>query len=231
MTATRKPWTPEQIDALRRLYPDYSADVVGRVIGRAMGSVHSKANALGIAKSEAFQASDYSGRVQRGKQRPAMRATQFKPWQVPWNKGISTHAGGRSTDTQFKPGRPASEARNYLPIGSLRLCKDGHLTRKVTDDPSMFPALRWVAVHRLVWVAEHGPLPPGHIVAFKPGMKTARLELITTERLECISQAENLSRNRPINHSPEWAKLVQLKGAITRQVNRINREAQEAQHP
>jgi hypothetical protein len=60
MTATRKPWTPEQIKALRRLYPHYSADVVGRVIGRDMSSVHAKANALGIAKSEAFQASAHT---------------------------------------------------------------------------------------------------------------------------------------------------------------------------
>jgi len=231
MTRSRTHWTPQQIDALRRLYPNYSADVVGRVIGRDTPSVHAKANALSIAKSEAFQASTHSGRIQRGKQHPAMRANQFKPGLVPWNKGISTHAGGRSTNTQFKPGRPANEAHNYQPIGALRLSKDGYLTRKVTDDPSLFPARRWVAVHRLVWIAAHGPLPPDHIVAFKPGMKTAQLELITIDRLECISQAENLRRNHPRSHSPEWAQLVQLKGAINRQVNRINREAQEDKTP
>lgn len=231
MTAPRKPWTPEQIDALRRFYPDHTADVVGRVIGRAMSSVHNKAASLGLSKSQAFQASAASGRTQRGKQHPALRATQFKPGLVPWNKGMHYDAGGRSAQTQFKPGRPAYEARNYLPIGSLRITKDGYLERKVTDDPSLFPARRWTPVHRLQWIAEHGPLPPGHIVAFKPGMKTAQLELITTARLECISRATNARRNHPGNKSPEIARLIQLKGAITRQVNRINREHQEAQHP
>jgi hypothetical protein len=227
----RQPWTPEQIDALRRLYPEHTAEVVGRVIGRAISSVHNKAAALGLSKSQAFQESAASGRTQRGKLHPAMRATQFQPGLVPWNKGRHYEAGGRSAETQYKAGRPAHEARNYVPIGSLRVTKDGYLERKVTDDPSLFPARRWASVHRLVWVAEHGLLPIDHIVIFKPGMKTTQLELITTDRLECISRATNAKRNHPSNKSPEVARLIQLKGAITRQVNRINRENQEHQNP
>lgn len=65
-------------------------------------------------------------------------------------------------------------------------------------------------------------------MVFKPGMKTAVLEEITLDRVECISLAENARRNHPRNKHPEYARLVQLRGAITRQVNRINREAQEA---
>ncbi len=39
------------------------------------------------------------------------------------------------------------------------------------------------------------------------------------------SRAEIARRNHPMNKSLELARLVQLKGAITRQVNRIAREA------
>lgn len=219
-------WTAQEVDAVRRLYPDHTADVVARVLGRHVRSVYQKAAALGLEKSEAFNASDRSGRIKRGKQNPAMVASRFQAGHSTWNKGTNWVAGGRSAETRFKKGRSPQEARNYKPVGSLRLSKDGYLERKVNDtDP--VPARRWVAEHRLVWEAAFGPIPPGHIVVFRPQMKTAVLDLVTADRLECISRGENANRNHPRNKSPELAKLVQLKGAITRQVNRINREAQE----
>lgn len=224
----RRPWTPEQVDALRRLYPDHSAEVVGKVLGRAPGSVHQKAQKLGIQKSEAFKASDRSGRIQRGKQHPAMVASRFQPGITPWNKGVHWVAGGRSAETRFKKGQMSGAAQhNYVPIGSLRINADGHLEQKVTDDPALVPARRWTPVYRLVWEGENGPIPEGYVVTFRPGMRTAVLEQITTDRLECIPRAELARRNHPRNRDPELARLVQLKGAITRQVNRIAREAQE----
>lgn len=228
-TTQRLQWTADRVATLRQLYPDYAADIVARVIGGGcrVSAVHAKAKALGVKKSDAFKASDRSGRIQRGQQPPAMRATQFKPGQAPWNKGLSYVAGGRSAETRFKKGTPAEQAHNYLPIGSVRVTKDGYLERKVTDDPSLFPARRWVAVQRLVWEAVHGPVPKGHMVVFKPGMRTIVEADITIDRVECISRAENARRNHPAAKSPEYFKLVQLKGAITRQVQRINRETQE----
>lgn len=222
----RKLWTEQEIETLRRLYPDYSAEVVGKVLGRKPGSVHQKARSLGIEKSEAFNQSDRSGRIQRGRQNPAMVATQFKPGITPWNKGVHWVAGGRSAETRFKKGEMSGAAQhNYVPIGSYRINADGHLEQKTTDDPALVPARRWTPVSRLVWEREHGPIPEGFMVVFRPGMKTAVLEQITTDRLECISRAENARRNHPRSKDPELARLVQLKGAITRQVNRINREA------
>lgn len=224
----RKPWTSEEIATLRRLYPDYSADVVGRILNRKAGSVHQKANSLGIQKSEAFRASDISGRIQRGRQHPAMVASQFQPGLTPWNKGRSYMAGGRSAETRFKKGEMRGAAQhNYVPIGSYRINADGHLEQKVTDDPALVPARRWTPVYRLAWEREYGPIPDGYVVTFRPGMRTAVLEQITTDRLECITRAELAYRNHPRNRDPELGRLVQLKGAITRQVNRITREAQE----
>lgn len=75
----------------------------------------------------------------------------------------------RANSGSFKPGRHASQARNYLPIGSLRCSKDGYVERKVTDDPSLVPARRWVAEHRLIWEAANGPIPEGHVVVFLDG--------------------------------------------------------------
>lgn len=226
INAPRFRWTPEREQMLRKLYPDMPAQLVAQALGCSLGPVYSKATLLGLHKSAAFLASQLSGRIQRGQRDPRMTATQFKPGVVPHNKGVpgSTGLHPNCRATQFKPGRKPEEARNYLPIGSHRLSKDGYLERKMTDDPALVPARRWKPVARIVWEAAHGPIPPGHLVVFRPGMFSNVLEQITVDRLECISQAENGRRNAPTVRHPEVARLIQLKGAITRQVNRITQQ-------
>jgi hypothetical protein len=219
-------WSDLDLDRLRHLYPDLRAIDVAAQLGRSVSTVHAKANQLGIEKSEAFKAGDLSGRVSRGKQHPSMIATRFKQGHASWNKDTNFTAGGRSAETRFKPGRPASEARNYVAIGSHRINPDGYLERKVTDDPSIFPARRWVAVHRLVWIDEHGAVPDGHVVVFKPGRRTTVLDQITSDAVELVTRRELMRRNSyHTNYPPEVRALVQLKGAITRQVNRIAKES------
>jgi len=222
-------WSPAAVTTLRNLYPHYTADAVARVIGCSITSVWSKAKRLGIGKSAEFLASQHSGRVQRGQQSAAVKATQFKPGQRAWNKGTSYQPGGRCAETRFKPGEMRGAAQhNYVPVGSLRINGDGYLERKMNDSHPT-PSRRWVGLHRLVWEQAHGPIAKGHMVVFKPGMRTNVEALITTDRLECITRAENAMRNHPRSKSPELARLVQLKGAITRQVNRISREHTEQQ--
>jgi hypothetical protein len=222
-------WTPALDKKLRSLYPDNRTEVVAELLGARTGQVYARASSLGLKKSEAFLASVQSGRIARGKQHPKMIATRFQPGLVPWNKGSHFTAGGRSADTRFKKGQMTGAAQhNYVPIGSLRISKDGYLERKTTDNPELVPTRRWTAVHRLVWQAAHGPIPDGHVVAFRKGQFTNVLEELTADKLECISRSENAHRNSVWRNDPEVAKLYQLKGAITRQVNRIKKEAQHA---
>lgn len=224
---SRRTWTAEEDNVLRDVYPDKLAADVAALLGRTVRMVYQRAAALGIKKSAAFYASDISARIRRSHQNPAMVATRFKPGLVPWNKGTNFKAGGRSAETRFTPG---TKPHNTQPIGSYRINRDGHLQRKVSEAKGS-NSKRWRGVAELVWIAANGPLPPKHMVVFKPGMFSRVLEEITVDRVECISMAENARRNHPRNKSPELARLVQLKGAITRQVNRINREAQERPTP
>jgi hypothetical protein len=230
----RKHWTAAELSLLASMYPHCHTADVAAWLQRASGPVYQAAAVSGLRKSAEYLASDSAGRVKRGKQHPSMIRSQFHKGMTPWNKGRPSAETGtghhpNSRRTQFKADgslRGAAQ-HNYVPVGSLRICADGYLERKVTDDPSLYPARRWVAVHRLVWEATNGAIPRGHIVRFKAGQKTTVLAEITPDRLECITRAENAHRNHPRSRSPELAKLVQLKGAITRQVNRIAREAQE----
>jgi hypothetical protein len=220
-------WTPVMVELLRQWFPFHPTAVVAGALRLTERAVSQKAAALCLRKSPEYLASDKSGRILRGRTDPRMVATQFKKGLVPWNTGAKGVTGvhPNSRATQFKKGQMHGAAQhNYVPIGSLRISADGALERKVTDDHSVYPAKRWRPVARLVWEATHGPIPAGHIVVFRPGKKTIVAAEITVDRLECISRAENARRNHPRSKSPELGQLVQIKGQITRQVNRITRE-------
>lgn len=212
---TRKPWTEIDDFILRKYYSDTPTSVLATALKRSETSTYQHALKLGLHKSKAYLASGESGRLDgvRG------ASTRFTKGLIPWNKGSHFVAGGRSAETRFKKGNMSGAAQhNYVPIGSTRLTKDGYLERKVTDDHPT-PARRWTAIHRLVWEAAHGPIPAGHIVAFKPGMKTAVEEEVTLDRLECISYADNMRRNTLHRYPKEIAKAIQMRGALNRRIN------------
>lgn len=215
----RGEWSPEDEFILRKLYPNALMADMQAVLGRDRVSIRNKAIKLGLRKSCRFMES---------------KTCRFKPGTTPPNKGVKRGRGwapGRMAEGQFKVGRKPQEARNYQPIGTLRVTRDGYLERKVTDDQSVYPARRWRAVHVLVWEAENGPVPTGHVVVFKPARKTTDVERITPDAVECISRAENMRRNSYHTRYPkEVAQLIQLRGALNRKLNRrgTNR-AQQAQ--
>ena len=223
LNAPRHHWTDAELAVLRAHYPHKITRDVAVQLSIEQRLVYAQANRMGLRKSAEFAASDKSGRILKGGKLSQM--TQFVPGQTPWNKGTHFVAGGRSAETRFKKGGMTGAAQhNYVPIGSLRVTRDGYLERKMSDDPTVYPARRWVPVSRLVWEAAHGPIPRGHVVAFKPGRKSAELERITLDALECVSRAEMARRNSIWRSGHAMGKLYQLKGAITRQINRITTE-------
>lgn len=222
-----KLWSDEDLARLKREYADANTPELARSLGRPTFSVYNKAYSLGLKKSAAYLASPLAGRTD-GKRGGVSR---FKSGRETWNKGVQGVTGHHpnTVRTQFKKGCMHGAAQhNYVPIGSERISKDGYLERKVNDD-HLTPARRWVGVHRLVWEAANGPIPRGHVVCFRPGHKSAEAARITIDGLELVSRADLARRNHPRVRDPELGKLVQLKGAITRQVNRIARETKEQQ--
>jgi hypothetical protein len=195
------------------------ASWIADALERPVYTVHAKAKRLGLRKSAAFYASSFAGRTD-GRVGASAR---FPKGHVPANKGLRRPGWsvGRMAETQFKKGRPAHESANYVPIGTEKLDREGYLLRKVTDDPALFPARRWVAVHRLVWEAAHGPIPRGHMVAFLPGKRTAVRDAITPDILECISLAENMRRNTIHNLPAPLKEVVQIRGRLVRKIRKL----------
>lgn len=223
-------WTADEDETLRINWPRFPAFLIAHVLGRGRAAVYRRANQLGLEKAHDFETQPLAC-LWNGTQEPGSVAARFKPGTVPPNKGLRRPgwAPGRMAATQFKKGRPASESRNYVPIGTEKVDpKRKVLMRKVTDDPSIFPAQRWRPVHVMVWEAEHGQVPAGHIVIFRPGMKTFAAVDITADRLEVVTLAENMRRNTFHNRYPaEVKELIHLKARITR---RINKRTKEQQH-
>lgn len=222
INAPKRTWSAAELALLQAQYASTRTVDIAAALGIKIELVYRKASSLRLRKSVEFAASDKSGRLLKGGK--LGQITQFVPGQKPWNKGTHYVAGGRSAETRFKPGRKPEESLNYVPIGSVRISKDGYLERKVSDDQSLYPARRWKFVHRLVWEAAHGPIPPGHVIVFKPGRKSVELACITPDALECISRRELVRRNSIWSNGKDLGKLYQLKGAIARQVNRITSE-------
>jgi len=209
----KKRWTPELDAILIHCYPCSSANALAKALHTTNSAVYQRANKLGLSKSEWFKNSILASRLLRD-DNPGI-AFRFQKGLTPWNKGLKgLQIGGEAT--QFKKG---DMPHNTLDVGSYRITKDGTLQRKISNDKGS-NSKRWRGVHELVWIEVNGPVPPKHICVFKPGMRTDRLEEITIDRVECISLAENMQRNSYHQYPKEIARVIQLKGAVTRQINR-----------
>ena len=191
----KRQWTAAEDDELRRLYDTMPSSAVAVSLGRSKASIKNRVNKLGIMKGH--------------------NSGGFPLGNVPWNKGTHFTAGGRSAETRFRKGQLSGRALLLKqPVGALRINVDGYLERKINDDLPFIK--RWRAEHLVLWEAVNGTLPAGHAVVFRDGDKTN----IALENLECITRAELMRRNSHHNHGPEIAALVQLRGALSRQINR-----------
>lgn len=203
-------WTAQELETLREKYPTTrTADLLPLFPGRHLGQLHSKAGCLGLRKDKETIRTMARERM-RDQSHPG-RKHQFVPGQTPWNAGIHYQAGGRSKETQFKRG---NRSNTWKPIGSERIFKGGYLQRKVTD--TGYPPRDWVFVHHIIWREAGNEIPQGYRLVFKDG----NMRNITVENLELITFAEHLHRNSVHRYGPEFSKVVQLRGAITRQINK-----------
>jgi hypothetical protein len=209
----RRPWTDRERATLARLYPDTRTNLIACRMRRSIESINGKAELMGLRKSAAYLASPAAFRLRRGDNVGA--ATRFQQGHVPANKGLRRPgwAPGRMKETQFKAG---ARPHTWVPVGTEVADPDGYLKRKIADDRTQPSRSNWRYVHVLIWERAHGPVPPGHAVCFRNGDK-ADLRLAN---LKLVSRRDLMRRNSVHNLPKPLAEVVQLRGALIRQINR-----------
>lgn len=211
-------WTSADKRLLRRLYPDKPTAAIARRLQLPVERVYATANRLGLKKSAAFLASPAAHRLDG----VIGKASRFQKGHVPANKGLRRPGWGpgRMKETQFKKG---SISKRWDPeiycIGALRISSDGYLNIKVRH------GLRgWDFLNRHVWETERGPIPRGLVIRPINGdqddTRIENLRLMTRKALMRENTIHNLPK--PIAHA------IQLRGALNRQINRL--EKRNAEH-
>lgn len=215
-------WTPELEQRLRALYPGTRTEDIAAALGLPLGKVRSKAWNLGLRKNPELVSQ--MARERSADPGHASHAHRWKKGQKPWNTGtqglVGTHPNSRAY--QFKHGnRPHS----WVPVGSFRV-RDGVLEVKFSEEPGA-PNKRWRLYGTHVWIQAHGPVPAGHVVVFKPGRATVEPDRITLDAVELITRRELMDRNTCHRYPKALEQAIQLRGVLTRAINRAARKAAE----
>lgn len=195
-TGRRHPWTASQLRILRREYADASTAQLVKLTGRSKLSLYQMAQKLGLRKSAAFHANaKMCGRFDKLSR--AGEAFRFTKGLVPANKGLRRpgYAPGRMASTMFKKGQKPHNTK--FAIGDHRINTDGYIDRKIRED--LKGSSNWRPLHRILWEEANGPVPPGHVAAFKDG-----------DKQHCV-----------------LANLVMLRAKIQRQINKREGRAKE----
>lgn len=207
----RRYWTAAEDRIIRRHYKHKAtADVAKLLPGRTALSVYQRAYGLGLNKSAEYLASPAACRLRRGD--AVGWAHRFEKGFTPWNKGTHWTAGGRSKLTRFKKGqRSARWPLEDYQVGALRINADGQMDIKVKEGMRA-----WYCFARWVWTTERGPIPKNGVIRILGDDP----DDIRIENLRLTSRAELMRDNTYHRYPKEIAQLIQLRGALNRQINR-----------
>lgn len=206
ITKKRK-WTDEDKRMVTLLYPCTKTETLAKLFNCTLHQMYNIAFNLQVSKSQLFKDSPMSQKL-RSDNSPG-EPYRFKKGNVPPNKGKKITPHPNSVHTQFKPG---SRSPNYKPVGTIRVVEDGYLEIKMAEGMR-----QWKSLHRVVWERCNGKIPNGLIVSFIDGNK----QNVEITNLRLMTKAENAIRNNPASkYGIEIKQIYQLKGAITRQINK-----------
>lgn len=215
---SRKKWDHENDEELRVLYPITQTDKLSEKFGCSKYTIYNRAFAMRLKKSDEFLRSPESGRLVKGSTRTEGIRHQFKKGHIPANKGrkqseyMTQEQIDRTKATRFTKGNiPAS----YKPVGYERINKDGYVEVKIAE-PRTFRLK-----HRQVWIEHNGTIPPGCNIQFRDGNK----QNFSIDNLYMISRSEQMRSENSYHarYPEEVKKLIQLKGALHRQINKVSK--------
>lgn len=212
MANKKKIWTSEDDRFLRDNFPFKSSSEIAEQLGCPVYSVNNRAYKLGVKKDPEYlrtlnkrlgESLHESGRVY-----------QYSKGHVPFNRGkkMPAHVYEKAKATMFSKGHTP---KNHKPVGYERVNVDGYVEIKIEEHQ------KFVLKHRLVWEQSNGLIPEGYNVQFRDGNR----QNCSLENLYLISRSEQLkNENSMYARYPKEVQLaIQAKGALQRQINKINR--------
>lgn len=199
-------WTKEQKSFLRSRYPKHSRKELLELLNKHFELNLTLSQLIGCLKKNKIK----SGRT-----------GYFEKGSVPFNKGLKGVTTG-GIETQFKKGQ---KPKNYLPVGSERVDKDGYVIVKISDEGKW--QQRWRHKHKVVWEKVNGQIPKGHCLLFldrnKLNISLDNLELITKSQLARLNQ-KNL-----INDDPELTKTGIIIADIYQKMGELKKSSKNEQ--
>lgn len=143
---------------------------------------------------------------------------QFKKGNVPHNKDkkqveyMSQEAIEKTKETRFKIG---NKPKNYRPVGSERITKDGYIEVKVAD-PN-----KWETKNKIIYKQYFGDIPEGHKIIYADGNKLNN----DINNLILVSDNEELimNRYRLRTEDIELTKTGYLIAKVIDKTNKLNK--------
>lgn len=208
----RRFWTDNEIEKIKRLYPENRCESVCVLLNRSLRSIYSQAAILNLHKSEAFKAKEISGRITATR----LKGTefQFKKGHVPRNKGMkwsefmTLEGQQNSYKTTFKKG---NLPHNTKYDGEISIREDKRRAYKFIRTSKG----HWLALHVYNWITANGPVPDGMIVVFRSSDKMN----CDLSNLEIITRGENMSRNTIQRYPAELKSTMKVLKKLTREIN------------
>lgn len=195
-------FTPEEDQFLKDNYLTIPAKRMSVMLSRSESAARQRMKLLGII-------------VPREIAEKFKKSSQIKKGNISFNKGkklkdyCSPEAIESMKKTQFSKG---TVPPNHKPVGSERIdSKDGYIYVKVAEGMNQFRLK-----HRVVYEQNFGPIPKGYNVEFKD---RNRLNC-SPDNLVLRSRKENMKLNTYHNYGPEIAQVIQLRGALIRQIHK-----------
>jgi hypothetical protein len=213
-------FTPEKLEKLKQEFPHRKTADIAADMDFHYYTVSNKAHALGLKKTAEFMR-EHGNRLQgeRGK------ATRFKKGHVPANKGkkMPDELKERIKHTFFQPGHvPATTKHFGKPYLYERVKKNGKIEKLWWIQESTNKRSAYLAY----LCRKHGIDLTGKKPRLKPGFDHSRPP--TIDDIVIISNQRNMELNSFHNNYPEQVrKLIQIKGALTRQINKLKEDEQE----
>jgi hypothetical protein len=196
-----KPWTTEEIELLKDLYPDHYNVQICEILNRNYSSIVYKASCLGLKKSDSFKKIELQKQAEKLK--IVGQKSRFQKGMIPVNKGvnISQETYEKIKPFMFKKGnKPPNTLPDWHESVITHKNKLQYVMIKIPGHEKMRPKHVWL------WEQKYGKVQKGYNIVFKDGNQLN----CTIDNLECISDGEIMKRNTIHNYPQELKSTILL---------------------